>query len=201
MSAHERRTHLVAAAIRVLARDGVAGTTTRAIVGEAGMPLGVFHYCFRSKDELLVAVIETINDRHLRTIMEVVEPHSSLRATLDAGLQAYWEQVQRNRGDYQLAYELTQYALRQPGLADVTRRRYQQCIEVASRFLTAAADGARVDWTIPLPLLARYVHNVIDGATLAWIVDGDRAAALAVIDQLVEHLAGLGRRRAAWASA
>ena len=45
--ADERRQQLVEAAIRVMARDSVAQATTRAIVGEAGMPLGVFHYCFR----------------------------------------------------------------------------------------------------------------------------------------------------------
>ncbi|WP_327320490.1 TetR family transcriptional regulator [Streptomyces sp. NBC_01235] len=46
MALKERREELIAAAIRVVTREGVARTTTRSIVREAGMTLGVFHYCF-----------------------------------------------------------------------------------------------------------------------------------------------------------
>ena len=60
MSAGDRRELLVAAAIRVMTRDGVAKATTRAIASEAEMPLGVFHYAFRSKQELMTMVTETI---------------------------------------------------------------------------------------------------------------------------------------------
>ena len=43
MSAADRRDKLVDAAIAVMSREGVANTTTRAIVAEAGMQIGVFH--------------------------------------------------------------------------------------------------------------------------------------------------------------
>jgi AcrR family transcriptional regulator len=193
MSADDRRTQLVAAAIRVLAREGVARTTTRAIVAEAGMQLGAFHYCFQSKEELLLAVIEAINDQHIQAIMEVVEPGRGLRATIDAALRAYWEDLQRRPGDYQMAYELCQHALRRPGLAAAARSQHKRFIDVTSHHLEAVAKDTRAEWTVPVPQLARYVHNVLDGATLTWIVDRDRAAALAVIAQLGEHLAGCAR--------
>ncbi|MFB7756763.1 TetR/AcrR family transcriptional regulator, partial [Streptomyces sp. NPDC056121] len=53
MPSAQRRRQLVEAAIRVMARDGVAKTTTRSVVAEAGVSLSVFHYCFDSKQELL----------------------------------------------------------------------------------------------------------------------------------------------------
>ncbi|WP_279579831.1 TetR/AcrR family transcriptional regulator [Fodinicola feengrottensis] len=81
MSADERRQDLVAAAIRVLARDGVAKASTRAIVAEAAMPLGFFHYCFRSKQELFMQVIGTINERNRRAAIDAVRPHRSLPDT------------------------------------------------------------------------------------------------------------------------
>ena len=52
----ERRALLVAAAHRVLLRDGLGAATTRAICAEADMPQGTFHYCFGSRDELLAEV-------------------------------------------------------------------------------------------------------------------------------------------------
>jgi hypothetical protein len=43
MAMKDRREELIVAAIRVMTRDGVVRTTTRAVVSEAGMTLGVFH--------------------------------------------------------------------------------------------------------------------------------------------------------------
>src|SRR5215469_4946535 len=55
-----RRAELVEAAGRVVARDGVAAATTRRIAEEAGLPQGLVHYWFASKDELLEEVIMTL---------------------------------------------------------------------------------------------------------------------------------------------
>jgi AcrR family transcriptional regulator len=44
----------------VIARDGLAAATTRAIVAEAGMPLASFHYAAPSRDELLRDVVELV---------------------------------------------------------------------------------------------------------------------------------------------
>jgi AcrR family transcriptional regulator len=59
-SAGGRRAELVAAAARVVSRDGVAAATTRRIADEAGLPQGLVHYWFASKDELLQEVIMTL---------------------------------------------------------------------------------------------------------------------------------------------
>ena len=58
--AAERRAALAAAARTVIARDGLAAATTRAIVAEAGMPLASFHYAVASRDELLRDVVELV---------------------------------------------------------------------------------------------------------------------------------------------
>lgn len=59
-AADGRRAELVEAAGRVVARDGVAAATTRRIAEEAGLPHGLVHYWFASKDELLEEVIMTL---------------------------------------------------------------------------------------------------------------------------------------------
>src|SRR5580698_2955929 len=59
-SADGRRAELVEAAGRVVARDGIAAATTRRIAEEAGLPQGLVHYWFASKDELLEEVIMTL---------------------------------------------------------------------------------------------------------------------------------------------
>jgi AcrR family transcriptional regulator len=51
----EVREQLFAAADRVLARDGPAGLTTRAVTAEAGVANGVLHRHFRGLDEFLAS--------------------------------------------------------------------------------------------------------------------------------------------------
>jgi AcrR family transcriptional regulator len=51
----EVREQLFAAADRVLARDGPAGLTTRAVTAEAGVANGVLHRHFRDVDEFLAS--------------------------------------------------------------------------------------------------------------------------------------------------
>ena len=53
----EVREQLFAAADRVLARDGPAGLTTRAVTAEAGVANGVLHRHFRDLDEFLASFV------------------------------------------------------------------------------------------------------------------------------------------------
>jgi AcrR family transcriptional regulator len=68
MSADARRAELLQAALRVMSRDGIAAGTTRAIVAEAGMPLATFHYCFRSRNELLRELITLLTSQEQEAI-------------------------------------------------------------------------------------------------------------------------------------
>lgn len=115
MPSADRRRQLTEAAIRAMTRDGVAATTTRSIAAEAGLSLSVFHYCFDSKEALLESVITTITDHYVGVVKEAIRPRATLRETVRAGFQAYWDHVAAHPGEHMLTYELTQYALRRRG--------------------------------------------------------------------------------------
>jgi len=53
----DKREHLLAAAARVLVRDGTAGLRIRDVAIEAGVSTGVVHYYFGGKDEILVEAL------------------------------------------------------------------------------------------------------------------------------------------------
>jgi AcrR family transcriptional regulator len=55
-----RRQQFIDAAVKVIARDGVDGATTRRIAEEAKAPLATLHYCFQTKENLLWAVFEQL---------------------------------------------------------------------------------------------------------------------------------------------
>jgi len=87
----DRREQLMAAAARVLVRDGSAGMRVRDVAVEAGVSTGIVHYYFASKDEMLVDALRWAIGKpaerfaelrrdgdHLRvlaTLLEVSLPH------------------------------------------------------------------------------------------------------------------------------
>ncbi|MEU6734424.1 TetR/AcrR family transcriptional regulator [Streptomyces physcomitrii] len=193
MPSAERRVQLVEAAIRAMTRDGVAKTTTRSICAEAGVSLSVFHYCFDSKQALLEAVIETITEHSVSRVREAVEPRPSLRETVRGALQAYWDHVVANPGEHMLTYELTQYALRQPGFEQLARRQYEQYTASNTAVIRQLAAVTGFEPRVPIEVLARYLTVMTDGLTLNFLVLGDEEGAAEVLDTTADHVLALVR--------
>ena len=195
ISADERRHQLTEAAFRVMARDGVAAATTRAIVAEADAPLASFHYCFRSKEELLRELTPALVDRMLEGAMADIKPGRDFREMLRDGIHSIWSFMEATPGEQQVLYELTQYALRNPGLEELATWQYERYYELARDHLQAMADAGDVEWAVPLPVAARMLVSFFDGLALGWIVDRDSAEARAALDGFTEGLALMARPR------
>ena len=195
MAASERRERLVEAAIAVMVREGVSAATTRAIVAEADMSLGSFHYCFRSKEELLGEVIEAITSHTLERALSEVKGEGGLEERLRRAMRAYWQHVVEVPDEHRLTYELTQYAARQAGLATVAERQYQTYLAANTRLIEALTDdaGEPLEWSAPVPVLARYVTAAIDGVTLLYLNEGNAEAAGEALDLVARHVGELVR--------
>ncbi|MEV6957031.1 TetR/AcrR family transcriptional regulator [Streptomyces sp. NPDC051183] len=192
----ERRTQLTEAAIRAMTRDGVARTTTRSIAAEAGVSLSVFHYCFDSKQALLESVIETLTGHSVTGVQEAIRPRATLRETIRAGFRAYWDHVSASPGEHMLTYELTQYALREPGFEHLARRQYEIYCETYAELITQLGSVMEFELAVPVPVLARYLAAMTDGMTLNLLVLGNDRTAAEVLDLITEHVVGLVREKA-----
>jgi AcrR family transcriptional regulator len=184
MSAEDRREQLVAAAIRVMTRDGVVKATTRAIAAEAEMPLGVFHYAFRSKAELMAVVTKTIAQQSKAEIDAVTlsggtEDHYEL---VLGGLCAYFDHVVANPDQHLVTYELTTAALRDEELEDVAKQQYDYYLEENEKLFSAVVELLGMEFTEPVRIVARYVLSVMDGLALNYLARGDEEEARRVVE-------------------
>ncbi|MBK3641926.1 MULTISPECIES: TetR/AcrR family transcriptional regulator [Streptomyces] len=187
----ERRRQLTEAAIRAMARDGVPRTTTRSIAAEAGVSLSVFHYCFDSKQALIESVITTLTDHSVAVVKEALRPKATLEETVRAGFQAYWDHVRAHPDEHMLTYELTQYALREPGFEHLARRQHELYGSAFAELIERLRLDRDLELTVPVPVLARYLAAVTDGLTLNFLVLGDESAWSEILDTVVAHIAGL----------
>jgi AcrR family transcriptional regulator len=177
----QRREELIAAATRVIARDGVAAATTRAVVAEAGMPLGSFHYIFDSRDELLAAVIETNTEEQKFLVFTSVgtDEDRSVEAVLRAGLDAYIDWLVADPLRELALAELALYASR-TGTVGQTRSQYDVYYRSADESLRRVTELTGRSWTVPVGQLARYLVAIVDGMTTTWLADRDTQAARAL---------------------
>jgi len=109
-----RRAELIAATLRVVERDGVAGVTHRSVAREAGAPTSLATYYFTTLDDLLVAALTEVGREYERTLRDVldsgVDPLTGLaRMLADSGTEA-------GRGRALAEREMSTLAARRPAL-------------------------------------------------------------------------------------
>lgn len=184
-----RREQLIEAALSVASRDGIDAATVRAVAAEAGVSLGVVHYCFQDKDELLRAVAEAITVQNRQAAEMGLPQDSDLRTTLRAAVHGLWEGIRANRGAQLLSYELTTTSLRHAELNQVAIAQYRGQWNSAEVFLENIEEAVGITWLVPRERLARSLVAVVDGIALAWLVDGDDAAATTTLSGFCDFLA------------
>lgn len=205
ISVVDRRAELISAALRVVAAEGVAAATTRAIVAEAGMSLASFHYAFASRDELLAELVAHVVE-HERVVLDVgellteearQEHPPTLEAVVRAGLQRYVDLLRADPAREAAMQELSAYAMRTPGLEHLALEQYRRYEELAREALALAASISGSTWTQPVDEIARTVIAFTDGLTLGWLVRRDDAEArrlVGTVAHLVATLAEPGPR-------
>jgi AcrR family transcriptional regulator len=191
----ERRQALVEAAMRVMEREGIAAATTRAICAEAGMPNGFFHYCFTSKQELMLEVAQQFRRRFTGMLSLAAGLEGDVYDVLKAALTTFLADVAEHPEVHQLTYELPLYALREDELSGIAQRCYADNEIVAAEFLAMAAEIAGCVWTEPVGKLARFLAVAVDGTVLQWLMLRDDERAREHIDDVARHVARRARAR------
>ncbi|NLU83916.1 TetR/AcrR family transcriptional regulator [Rhodococcus sp. HNM0569] len=203
LPADERRRQLVESALSIAERTGVASVTVRAVAEEAGVSLGVVHYCFESKDELLAAMGEALILQLSESMHEAfgrvrhapeLKGVSGLRELLHIGLSGIWPVIEQTPDRQLLTYEITAQSLRSRGTegdraARVSHEQYRLMDAEAIEFLDTCAEMAEVTWTVPVVELARTALAFIDGVVLRWLVDRNSEAVVVMFDDLAQAIA------------
>jgi TetR/AcrR family transcriptional regulator, regulator of biofilm formation and stress response len=146
----ERRRRIVDAAIRVVARDGIAGLSHRRVAAEADVPLGSTTYHFASRDDLLEVALRQVTEEWLAGVDHWERSIDPTLPFADELLRLIEETLIDNRERAELEYELYLAALNHEavrplaaecldGLTSRLRRRVPD--DASARALTAVLDG------------------------------------------------------------
>ncbi|CAM3636716.1 TetR/AcrR family transcriptional regulator [Mycobacterium frederiksbergense] len=175
MDAAGTRTRLIDAAIELFGRHSFAGTSLQMIADELGFTKAAIYYHFRTREQLLTAVVEPIF-RQLETVVDAAETLRSVSARADAMLCGYAEIAVRHRalvsvlgGDPSVIRQLST----QPGWAELIERQMTLLADVEP------GPGGLVKAAV-------VVGGIAGAVGPAWIAIDD--------DDLLGHLVETGRR-------
>ncbi|MEU9607104.1 TetR/AcrR family transcriptional regulator [Streptomyces sp. NPDC048057] len=173
VSAAERRPQLIAAAIELMAREGVAAGSTRAIAAELGVAQATVHYTFGTKADLYRAVLETLTADLVAHVGPAIEGAVDLEGALHSFADAVWADFGDRLELNVLWLELVAFSLRTPELREVVDRYYRDTTDIATAALVEIAERTGRTYARPPQELARFLLAGMDGLCLQRVVGGD----------------------------
>src|SRR3978361_2218400 len=75
---------LFEAAARVFEEQGIGGASVEAIAAAAGFTRGAFYSNFKSKDELIIAMLENHVEQSIRSLLDLLARHRKLADFIEA---------------------------------------------------------------------------------------------------------------------
>jgi AcrR family transcriptional regulator len=170
----ETRAALLAAAEAVFAERGYRSASVDAVVAAAGLSKGTFYWHFKSKDDLLFALLEERLDRPLREWMEKLE---SAPADADMAPEAsrwFIDLLQRERTVLLLEQEYWALAARDDKLRARYARRQERLRSALAKTLEARSKqlGAP-QFDTPAEEVATAYLALANGLALERLIDAD----------------------------
>jgi AcrR family transcriptional regulator len=160
----ERRDQVVEAAFRVIARDGLSGTSMRAVAKEAGCTIGLINHWFSSRDDLIEATFDQAITMEMERVTEIATDPSSY---IDAASQFLpVDERRRDEAKIWIAF----YAMVLCG-SDYEDRRAARCNAVRKTMVEGLRDFR------PLPACHDIVDRIfvlVDGIAINALMDPKR---------------------------
>jgi AcrR family transcriptional regulator len=160
------RDALMDAAATVIAKRGYSGTSVDSIVEAAGLSKGTFYWHFKSKEHLLLALIEERIDRPARSLMEITRTARAQTATAPTISQGLADLFAGRRELLVLLQEYWALALRSAPVRQRYRRRQETLTETLAEALRARHQETGVPLTLPAESLANAFIALAQGLAI-----------------------------------
>jgi DNA-binding transcriptional regulator YbjK len=193
IAVEDRRSALLAAALRVIARDGIGRASTRVVAAEAGMPTASFHYVFASQNAMVEQLVETILEAQSSAVTEAVGEASTLREFAGRALQGWLDRAVADRDAEVALHDIVAWSRSSPELQHLAVVVYERYAATVAAFVAAGEERFGVRWALPAEDVARFVLVLTDGVAARWLVDRDEGAARRSLATGADALLGLVR--------
>ncbi|MFC8622855.1 TetR/AcrR family transcriptional regulator [Streptomyces anulatus] len=173
LKGERRKEELIEATLQVVAREGVAGVSHRAVAREAGLPATAAAYHFTSIDDLLTGALTRCMEQDADRMLRLAEETDGGPEGITA-LAELLAKVVNGPGQLLAEYELYLLAARRPELRGPTRHWLEAIAAYGRRYTD---DPVRV----------RVLKGVIDGLLLQGLLT-DTPPTAAEFEAVLRHV-------------
>jgi AcrR family transcriptional regulator len=168
----DRRAHLLRAAYRVMARDGVHRAPLQEIAAEAGVSKGLLIYHFQTKDGLVLAALEwvlaTTEARIRGRLASTTDPAEAISTVVDA----VWVGPEANYDFFRFYLDGVEHQARSPEFDEFAGRAEAIMNSFYRELIVAGADAGALD-VDDATVGAIQMRAVIEGMFLQWVQTPD----------------------------
>lgn len=179
----ETRERILSEALRLFGERGYARVSIEEIADAAGVTKGAVYHWFTDKDDLGRELQHDLYLRLSMTARRAYDPRRDLVGNMRRMFEVYVDAL----GSFEDARFFLRDAWVIPALDEAGRRDHEASVETVRDALAAAIERGEVVALDP-DALTRVLMGAWAEATLHVLRTGDRAATLAVIEQLLESL-------------
>ena len=165
---------IVAAAIRVVARQGYAHTSLKDIADEAGMSKGAVHYHFSTKEALVAKVLEAATDEVAKRTREAWQaggddPFGALRSAV----RELWAIRRSGSDEVRVVSDLLAQSLHDESLRPQLAAYYRFASAQTTDHLVTVLSSYGLRPRVEPAIIPRLLLGLLDGLVLQAFVDPD----------------------------
>ncbi|MEZ5740307.1 MAG: TetR/AcrR family transcriptional regulator [Burkholderiaceae bacterium] len=131
----QRRDELASAAIDALKQLGYARTSLRDIAENSGVSVGILHYYFDDKTDLIKYCVRKYKADFVSGLDAVLEGHPESASIAEAFAQGLSDTIRRGAQTHRLWYDIRAQALFDAGFSDVVDEIEAELVALVSRLL------------------------------------------------------------------
>lgn len=168
----DRRTNLIRAAYRVMAREGVHRVPLQQIATEAGVSKGLLIYHFQTKDGLVLAalewVLETTEARIRDRLVSSADPANAISDVVDA----VWVDPVANRDFFRFYLDGVEHQARSPGFEEFAEKGRGIMNAFYEEVISTGMEAGVLEVGDPT-IAASQMRAMIEGMFLQWLQTPD----------------------------
>jgi AcrR family transcriptional regulator len=189
-----RRRELADAACRVIARNGLAGTTLAHVAEESGWSIGSIRHYFPNKDELIASALWRVGERVDDRIRRRTAGGMTMSDLRTAAMELLPLDADRREDALVHLAFLAQVAV-VPALADAAEGAAQRLQEPLAARIAYAIKASELPAHLDAELEAARLRLLLDGLRLQLLTAPQHTPARWALEILDDHLTALSTRR------
>ncbi len=165
----DRRSAILDAAIKVIARRGVRGLRVEQVAGEAGVAVSLIYYYFDNRNGLVRATLEHANERAARTVRSAEGASVTRREAVERSLLAELDDGDGIRDTLVVWGEVLASAVFEPDLRDQLREASRAWSDLVAGTIAEGVHDGSIRGDVDAGACAERLTALVDGLSSRWL--------------------------------